>query len=168
MQLFSLLVAVITLLPTATLAIKCLPLNFIATWSFKGIKSLAFKKSFESLEPSYREDYCELHTLLEYSRRVVQIRSINNTAESHDLSSGMVWFHIKIFQNGNTGELRTLSTEHHVTTRCSGEDWCDLHLLFYHLDWLMRINYDGLVEHLVPLFIKQEKTSGKDQKKRTN
>ena len=161
---FSLFLAVITLLPTVTLAMKCLPLNFTAEWSFKSINSPEFKKSFASLEPSYREDYCELHTVLEYRQRMIRIRSINNSAENpHEyISKSMIWSSIEIFAARSSGLLQTISTEHHVTTRCDMGDWCDLDLLFYHINWLMGINYYLLMDEVLPLFIKQEETPGKD------
>ena len=161
---FSLFLAAITLLPTVTLTMKCLPLDFAAEWSFESINSPEFKESFASLEPGYREDYCELHTVLEYRERVVRIRSINNSAENPDesISKSMIWSSIMIFPARSSGRLQTITTEHHVTTRCDLGDWCDRDILFYHINWLMEINYYFLMNEVSLLFIEQENTPGKD------
>ncbi|MCC7160104.1 MAG: hypothetical protein IT281_11315 [Ignavibacteria bacterium] len=121
-----------------------------------------FKRSLEILQPSNREDCCEIHVLVQYRERLLLIRSLKNATESHPASNNTLQFLLKIVRKKNTTQLKPISAEHHFTVRCEGDDWCDREYMFDTIPWLMQQNYETVVDAMAPLFIKQADKPGTD------
>jgi hypothetical protein len=80
-----------------------------------------------------------------------------NLLKASELAIGEVQFITAMLPGTN----KEIHYENQLEYVCSDNDTCEKQFLFYHVGWLLKLNYTDLLEHSASLLIGEGDTPGK-------
>jgi hypothetical protein len=116
-----------------------------------------FEQDINKLPVTTSEEQCRVLIFINYADQVVMGVKFTNLLKASELAIGEVQFITAMLPGTN----KEIHYENQLEYVCSDNDTCEKQFLFYHVGWLLKLNYTDLLEHSASLLIGEGDTPGK-------